>query len=54
MKQTPPASRARNQQTGSAATLELAANRNPSLPAQPGAVATQEKRKTAAHKPKKS
>jgi hypothetical protein len=53
LKQTPPASEARNQQTDSPATLQLATNRNSLLPTPASALAIQEKRKTAPRKPKK-
>jgi hypothetical protein len=54
LKQTPPALQARNHQTDSVATLRLAAKRASSLPAQTGAIAIQEKPKTASsRKPKK-
>jgi hypothetical protein len=53
-KQTPPALQTRNQRTDSQATMQLAATRNSSTPAQPGALAIPEKHKIAARKPKKS
>src|SRR5258708_18035481 len=53
LKQTPPVSEARNQQTDSPATLQLATNRNSLLRTQPSTLAIQEKRKTAPRKPKK-
>jgi hypothetical protein len=53
VKQALPASQARNHQTSSPATLQLAAKRDSSLPLQPGTVAIQDKRKPAARKPKK-
>jgi hypothetical protein len=53
LKQTPSAQRVRNHQTDTPATLQLAATRDASLPAQPGTATAQEKRKAAGRNPKK-
>lgn len=54
-KQTPSPVQARNHQSDSPATLQLAAKRDSRLPAQPGALAIQDKHKpTPSLNPKKS